>query len=79
MGGLYKYKQIKATIKSGNRFKVFTNNNPKDYNNPLAYQNSHYLLQPDFARFALNILAIPLISAEYKYIFSLAKHLITNS
>jgi hypothetical protein len=35
--GLHEHKQIKATIKSSNRFKVFTDNNPKDYNIPLAY------------------------------------------
>ena len=37
MGGLHKHKQIKVTVKSGDRFKVFTDNNPKDYNDPLAY------------------------------------------
>ena len=79
MGGLYKHKQIKATVKSSNRFKVFTNNNPKDYNNPLAYWNSRYLLQLYLAHFILNILAIPLISVEYKRVFFLAKYLITNS
>ena len=79
MGGLYKHKQIKATVKSGNRFKVFTNNDPEDCDDPLTYQNSRYLSQPDLARFTLNILAIPLISVECKRVFSLEKHLITNS
>ena len=36
-------------------------------------------MQLDFTRFALNILAIPLISAKCKWIFSSTKHLITNS
>ena len=79
MGGLYKHKQIKATVKSGNRFKVFTNNNPKDCNDPLAYWNSYYLLQPDLTCFTFDILAILLINTECKHIFSLVKYLITDS
>ena len=38
-----------------------------------------YFAQPELAQFALNILAIPLISAECKRVFSSAKHLVTNS
>ena len=45
----------------------------------MAYWNSLYLSQPDLARFALDILAIPLMSAECKRVFSFAKYLITDS
>ena len=46
---------------------------------PLAYWNSLYFLQPELARFALDMLAIPLISAKCERVFSSVKHLITDS
>jgi len=35
----------------------------KDEEDALAYWNTHYTLQPDLARFALNMLSIPMMSA----------------
>ena len=46
---------------------------------PLEYWNQRYLSQQDLARISLNMLAIPLMSAECERVFSSAKHLITDS
>ena len=79
-GGLKEHKQIKAVpICRTDDYQAYIQSNREDAGDPLAYWNSLYLLKPDLARFALNMLAILLISAEYKYIFSSAKHLLTNS
>jgi hAT family C-terminal dimerisation region len=46
---------------------------------PLDYWNARFLSQPDLARFALDMLALPVSSAECERIFSSAKLLITAS
>jgi hypothetical protein len=46
---------------------------------PLNYWNSRIRSQPDLARFALDMLALPVSSAECERIFSSAKLLITSS
>ena len=47
--------------------------------NALEFWNTRYTTQPDLARFALDMLAIPMMSAECERVFSSAKHLITDS
>jgi hAT family C-terminal dimerisation region len=44
----------------------------RDIDNPLEYWNSRILSQPDLARFALDMLAIPVSSAECERVFSSA-------
>ncbi len=46
---------------------------------PLEYWNSQYQTQPDLARFALDMLAIPLMSSECERVFSSAKLLVTDN
>jgi hAT family C-terminal dimerisation region len=45
---------------------------------PLEYWNYRIRPQPDLARFALDMLALPVSSAECERVFSSAKLLITN-
>lgn len=45
----------------------------------LQYWNSQYEAQPDLAQFALDMLAIPLMSAECERVFSSAKHLLIDA
>lgn len=47
--------------------------------NTLTYWNDHHLVEPDLARFAYDMLAIPLMSDEYERVISSAKYLITDS
>ena len=46
---------------------------------PLAYWNSLYFSQPKLTRFALDILAIPLINVKCERVFSSAKYFIIDS
>jgi hypothetical protein len=45
----------------------------------LEFWNARVTTQPDLARFALDMLAIPMMSAECERVFSSAKYLITDS
>jgi len=51
----------------------------REKTDPLQYWNARYISQPDLARFALDMLAIPMMSAECERVFSSAKHLITDA
>jgi len=79
-GGLKNHEQIKSVFRSKlDAYQAYIKSNLKEVTDPLAYWNSLYLSQPDLARFALDMLAIPLMSAECERVFSSAKHLITDS
>lgn len=79
-GGLDAHEQLKGTtVNASDRYQVYATSDPESTDDPLKYWNSRYLSQPDLARFALDMLAIPLMSAECERIFSSAKHLITDS
>src|SRR6266568_4523011 len=77
--GLHTHKQIKSTpFSKANIYQAYIKSELEPTPDPLAYWNSLYFSQPDLARFALNILAIPLISAKCKCVFSFVKYLIIN-
>lgn len=78
-GGLESHEQIKSVpLCRTDAYQAYIKSDPEEANDPLAYWNSLYLSQPDLARFALDMLAIPLMSAECERVFSSAKHLITD-
>src|SRR5579871_5398493 len=60
--------------KSGVIRRVFVSGSGEQYHSCLWY-----VTQPDLARFALDMLAIPAMSAECERVFSSAKHLITDA
>ena len=57
---------------------ISTDNEPES-TNALEFWNARYNTQPDLARFALDMLAIPMMSAECERVFSSAKHLVTDA
>ena len=60
--------------------RTYLERDPEGYNEDLLeYWNSRILSQPDLAHFALDMLALPVSSAECERIFSSAKLLITAS
>jgi hypothetical protein len=60
-------------------YQSYINRDVETGEDTLDYWNSRLLSQPDLARFALDMLAIPLSSSECERIFSSAKLLITPS
>jgi len=78
-GGLESHEQIKLVLFSRtDAYQTYIKSDPEEANDPLTYWNSFYLLQPNLAWFALNMLAILLMSAECECVFSSAKHFITD-
>ena len=65
-------------LSKSDAYQAYIKSDPEQTNDPLAYWNSLYLSQPDLARFTLNMLAIPLMSAKCERVFSSAKYLITD-
>jgi hypothetical protein len=78
-GGLAAFQAIKRTASSlvDNLEKYLGEDMVNE--DPLEYWNKHHLSQPDLARFAYDMLAIPPMSDECERTFSSAKHLITDS
>ena len=81
-GGLHRHMQLDAmpTKTSSDHYRTYISTereHPKT--NALEFWNAQYTTQPDLARFALNMLAIPAMSAEYERVFSSAKHLLTDA
>lgn len=61
------------------QYKLYITSDPLAGNpDPLEYWNSHILTQPDLAHFALDMLALPMSSAECERVFSSSKLLITD-
>jgi hypothetical protein len=80
-GGLHKHKQIgpKSRV-SSDLYRAFISTDCEEKEtDALEYWNARYATQPDLARFALDMLAIPMMSAECERVFSSAKHLITDA
>ena len=78
-GGLKNHEQLKSIpLSRSDAYQTYIKSDPEQINDHLAYWNSLYLSQPDLARFALDMLAIPLMSAECERVFSSAKHLLTD-
>ena len=80
-GGLHKHKQLGPKPRvSSDRYMAFISTDCEDgKTDALEFWNARYGAQPDLARFALDMLAIPMMSAECERVFSSAKHLITDS
>lgn len=80
-GGLHRHKQLGAKPRaSSDRYRAFISTGREDNEtDPLEYWNTRYTTQPDLARFALDMLAIPMMSAECERVFSSAKHLLTDA
>jgi len=80
-GGLYRHKQLGAKSRaSSNHYRAFISTECEDNKtDPLEYWNTRYSTQPDLARFALDMLAIPMMSAECERVFSSARHLLTDA
>ena len=80
-GGLHKHKQLRPQSKvSADHYQAFVTTDREDQRvDALEFWNSRLKTQPDMARFALDMLAIPMMSAECERVFSSAKHLITDS
>jgi hypothetical protein len=79
---LHRHKQIRAKPKgsSSDRYTAFISTEREDSKtDALEFWNARVTTQPDLARFALDMLAIPMMSAECERVFSSAKHLITDS
>lgn len=79
---LHKHGQVRAKHKGSysDRYTVYISTEPEDRKtDALEYWNARVTTQPDLARFALDMLAIPMMSAECERVFSSAKHLITDS
>lgn len=79
---LHRHKQVRAKPKgtSSDLYTAYVSMEP-EYNeeDALKYWNARVTSQPDLARFALDMLAIPMMSAECERVFSSAKHLITDA
>lgn len=80
-GGLHKHKQLGSRPRvSSDHYLAFVATDREDQEvDPLEFWNARYKTQPDLARFALDMLAIPMMSAECERVFSSAKYLITDS
>jgi hAT family C-terminal dimerisation region len=80
-GALHRHKQIGHRPKtSSDRYLAFISTDCEDEETDvLGYWNSRYNAQPDLARLALDMLSIPMMSAECERVFSSAKHLVTDS
>jgi hypothetical protein len=81
-GGLHRHKQLGAKPKAlpFDRYGAFVSTECEDNGtDALEFWNARYGTQPDLARFALDMLAIPMMSAECERVFSSAKHLITDA
>ena len=80
-GGLHKHKQLGPKPRvSSDRYIAFISTDCEDKEtDALAFWNARYTTQPDLARFALDMLAIPMMSAECERVFSSAKHLLTDA
>ena len=81
-GGLRKFENIDESddddISDIDHYTAYCSTN-REKIDPLQYWNARYNSQPDLARFALDMLAIPMMSAECERVFSSAKHLITDA
>jgi len=81
-GGLHRHKQLRAKpgkATSSDRYTAFISTECEDIKtDALEFWNARYHSQPDLARFALDMLAIPMMSAECERVFSSAKHLLTD-
>jgi hypothetical protein len=80
-GGLHRHKQLGAKPRAcSDHYRAFISTEREDpKTNALEFWNARYTTQPDLARFALDMLAIPAMSAECERVFSSAKHLITDA
>jgi hAT family C-terminal dimerisation region len=80
-GGLHKHKQTGARPRtSSHQYLAYISTASGDGElDSLEYWNARHSTQPDLARFALDMLAIPMMSAECERVFSSAKHLVTDS
>lgn len=85
-GGLHRHKQLGGKWATGkakaslDHYGTFILTEPeREKINALEFWNARYTSQPDLARFALDMLAIPAMSAECERVFSSAKHLITDA
>jgi hypothetical protein len=80
-GGLHRHKQLNLKSKlSVDRYTAFISTDCEDKGtDALEFWNTRYSTQPDLARFALDMLAIPMMSAECERVFSSAKHLLTDT
>jgi hAT family C-terminal dimerisation region len=79
-GGLHRHKQLGPRPRvSSDHYTAFisTDCEPKE-TDALEFWNARYNTQPDLARFALDMLAIPMMSAECERVFSSAKRLLTD-
>src|SRR5271154_1051598 len=79
--GLHKHKQLGPRPRvSSDRYVAFISTDCEDKEtDALEFWNARYSTQPDLARFALDMLAIPMMSAECERVFSSAKHLLTDA
>ena len=79
-GGLHRHKQLESRPRvSSDRYTAFISTNCEDKEtDALEFWNARYNTEPDLARFALDMLAIPMMSAECERVFSSAKHLLTD-
>ena len=81
-GSLSEHRRIKAVKPTtSDPYQSYVDRDPEGQatDDPLDYWNSRILSQPDLARFALDMLALPASSAECERAFSSAKLLITAS
>ena len=80
-GGLHMHKQLGPKPRaSSDRYIAFISTDCEDKEtDALEYWNARYSTQPDLARFALDMLAIPMMSAECERVFSSARHLLTDA
>ena len=81
-GGLHRHKQVSAKPgrSHSDRYMTFISTEREETKTgALEFWNARYTSQPDLARFALDMLAIPMMSAECERVFSSAKHLITDA
>jgi hAT family protein len=81
-GSLSEHRRIKAAKPpASDTYQSFIDRDPEGQatDDPLDYWNSRMASQPDLARFAFDMLALPPTSAECERVFSSAKLLITAS
>jgi len=79
-GRLRAHEEVKQKASAtSDRYTAFINTDPEDEEDDLAYWNARYTTQPDLARFALDMLSIPMMSAECERVFSSAKLLISDT
>ena len=81
-GGLHRHKRLgpQPRVVSTDRYLAFISTDREDQQvDALEFWNARHKTQPDMARFALDMLGIPMMSAECERVFSSAKYLITDS